>query len=473
MVELPDDCIALVVTSPPYFADKEYEVEDTGQSVHGNYATHLTVIGRVLKECHRVLEPGGRIAVNIANLGRAPFVGQVQDVTKILVAVGFLPRGEVVWIKGKGAAGNTAWGSYRKVSNPQFRDITERVIVASKERFDRALNPEMRERRGLPHKNTITRADFLAATMDTWYMTPKQARNVNHPAPFPVELPRRFIELFTYEGDVVLDPYMGSGTTAVAAVRAGRHYVGYDLDKEYIDIAKGRVRKAQDDRRPVVTANNALMATVREHVEWERSKVCPTDGPPGGTTTSNPAPVVDALRMLPGWDRLKKSLLDRARSEGGVVRVEVEDVAERYRGRPDAMVVDTAMSYLSDYDRKVRRPVLAWSRSRKPVSLARLGQRGPTAFTRFTAKEKQAPLVQALARELSKQIQGFGYSEQEGLEAWVQAAEELRFAPDLDSVGRVPGLMPAQWAHLRTLLGADAAVPTESAISDLEDLATS
>jgi site-specific DNA-methyltransferase (adenine-specific) len=122
-----------------------------------------------------------------------------------------------------------------------LRDVTERIIIASKGRFDRALKPEERLDHDLPSTATISRDEFLEATTDLWEIPPESATRVGHPAPFPVELPKRLIELYTYEGDVVLDPFMGAGTSAVAALRTERHYIGFETDKSYVVRANERI----------------------------------------------------------------------------------------------------------------------------------------------------------------------------------------------------------------------------------------
>src|SRR5882757_5154743 len=246
-LDLPDGCVALVVTSPPYFAGKEYEAALGEGAVPASYLEYLGMLRDVFAECRRVLEPGGRIAVNVANLGRKPYRSLSADVIRILQDdLGLLLRGEVIWWKGEGAAGNCAWGSFRKAANPVVRDITERVVIASKGRFDRAKGRPERETLGLPSQSTIDADEFMAATLDVWDIPPESARRVSHPAPFPVELPERLIRLYTYEGDLVLDPFMGSGSTLVAAARLERRYVGYDLDPTYVDIARLRVRDEGD-----------------------------------------------------------------------------------------------------------------------------------------------------------------------------------------------------------------------------------
>jgi DNA modification methylase len=242
MAAVDDNSVALVVTSPPYFAGKEYE-EALGEGhIPGSYLEYLGMLRDVLAECRRVLEPGGRIAVNVANLGRKPYRSLAGDVTTILQDdLGMLLRGEVIWVKAKGMAGSCAFGSYKLASNPVLRDLTERVVIAGKGRFGRAIERADRAAAGLPHVSTMTKEEFLADTLDVWEIRPERARRVGHPAPFPVELPLRLIRLYTYLDDVVLDPFLGSGSTAVAAVRTGRHYVGYDTDPDYVELARRRI----------------------------------------------------------------------------------------------------------------------------------------------------------------------------------------------------------------------------------------
>ncbi len=152
-----------------------------------------------------------------------------------------LLRGEIIWQKARGAGGSCAWGSFRSPQNPVLRDVTERVIIASKGRFDRAVKRSEREAAGLPSEATIETDEFLEATLDVWEIRSERAKSVGHPAPFPLELPLRLIELYTYRSDLVLDPFIGSGTTALAAQRAGRHYVGFDTDPKYIALANNRL----------------------------------------------------------------------------------------------------------------------------------------------------------------------------------------------------------------------------------------
>ncbi len=228
MKELPDNSVALMITSPPYHVGKDYDSDTPFQE-------YLDLLERVFTETHRVLEPGGRAVVNVANLGRRPYISLSSHVVHMMERIGYLMRGEVIWRKGKAASGSTAWGSWMSASNPIFRDVHEYCLVFCKGRWQRV-------RKG---KNTIDKEEFLDATLSVWDIQPESARRVGHPAPFPVALPKRFIELFTFERDLVLDPFLGSGSTAVAAIESGRHYAGYETNPEYVAIAEARIEEAK------------------------------------------------------------------------------------------------------------------------------------------------------------------------------------------------------------------------------------
>jgi DNA modification methylase len=255
-----DNSVALVVTSPPYFAGKEYEAVLGVGHVPADYAAYLGMLHDVFGQCFDKLEPGGRIAVNVANLGRKPYRSLARDVIDLLERLGYLLRGEIIWQKSHAAGGSCAWGTYQRPGNPVLRDVSERIVVASKGRFDRALTPLERSAQGLPNEGTMTMDEFVDATIDLWDIPTESATRVGHPAPFPVELPRRLIELYTYRGDLVMDPFMGSGSTAVASVRTERHYVGFDTDEEYVALAERRI--AEERSVPVDSAGSARRVTV-------------------------------------------------------------------------------------------------------------------------------------------------------------------------------------------------------------------
>jgi site-specific DNA-methyltransferase (adenine-specific) len=232
MNELPDECIHLVVTSPPYNVSKEYDQDLSLKE-------YLALLERVWGEVHRVLVPGGRACINVANLGRKPYIPLHTFIIEQMYAIGFLMRGEIIWDKAASASPSTAWGSWLSASNPVLRDVHEYILVFSKTGFRRPKGDR---------QNTIQKEDFLAWTKSIWSFPAVQARKIGHPAPFPLELPHRCIQLYTYQGDVVLDPFAGSGTTCKAAQQDGRIFVGYEINPEYCQLAEERLASEQDPK---------------------------------------------------------------------------------------------------------------------------------------------------------------------------------------------------------------------------------
>ncbi len=232
MAELPDNSVHLMVTSPPYNVGKDYDADLTLQE-------YLAFLKRVWTEVHRVLVPGGRACINVANLGRKPYIPLHAFMARDLLDLHFLMRGEIIWDKGASASASTAWGSWQSAANPTLRDIHEYILVFSKGSFQRG--PLRRSAAEGARKSTITKEQFLEYTKSVWDFSAESARKVGHPAPFPVELPYRLIQLYTFEGEVVLDPFMGSGQTALAALKSGRHYVGYEINPEYRKLAQKRI----------------------------------------------------------------------------------------------------------------------------------------------------------------------------------------------------------------------------------------
>jgi DNA modification methylase len=228
MAELPDNSIHLMVTSPPYNVGKDYDQDITLEE-------YLAFLGRVWKEVFRVLVPGGRACINIANLGRKPYIPLHAYIIQSMVEIGFLMRGEIIWNKASSASGSTAWGSWCSPANPTLRDVHEYILIFSKAGFSRK-NIEKR-------RATISREEFLELTKSVWNFPAVRAKQVGHPAPFPTELPYRLIQLYTYEEEIILDPFMGSGQTAIAALQADRDYIGYEVDEEYINLANKRIHQ--------------------------------------------------------------------------------------------------------------------------------------------------------------------------------------------------------------------------------------
>jgi DNA modification methylase len=226
MAELPENSIHLMVTSPPYNVGKEYDEDLTLEE-------YLRFLKVVWKEVQRVLVPGGRACINVANLGRKPYIPLHAFIVRDLLELGFLMRGEIIW--DKAASASTAWGSWLSAANPTLRDVHEYILVFSKGAF--------RRQSPIQRPSTITRGEFLEYSKSVWHFPAKSAKKIGHPAPFPIELPRRLIQLYTYAGEIVLDPFIGSGQTALAALQTGRHYAGYEIDPAYVELAEGRLRE--------------------------------------------------------------------------------------------------------------------------------------------------------------------------------------------------------------------------------------
>ncbi len=230
MAQLPDNSVHLMVTSPPYNVGKDYDADLTLEE-------YLAFLKRVWAETYRVLVPGGRACINVANLGRKPYIPLHVFMIRDMLGLQFLMRGEIIWDKGASASASTAWGSWQSAANPTLRDVHEYILVFSKGSFQRGRPAVDRGGR----KDTISKEQFLEYTKSVWDFSAESARKIGHPAPFPVELPYRLIQLYTFEGDVVLDPFMGSGQTALAALKANRHYVGYETNSSYHRLARKRI----------------------------------------------------------------------------------------------------------------------------------------------------------------------------------------------------------------------------------------
>ncbi len=227
MSEIPDDSIHLMVTSPPYNAKKEYD-DDLSLD------EYRELLRNVFAETYKKLVTGGRACINIANLGRKPYIPLHSHIIEDLLEIGYYMRGEIIWDKAASAGSSTAWGSWLSAANPVLRDVHEYILVFSKDSFSRQRNDK---------ENSITKEDFLEWTKSVWTFPSESAKRIGHPAPFPEELPHRLIQLYTFKGDVVLDPFCGSGTTCLSAAKSDRHYVGYDIEEEYIKLANERIKQ--------------------------------------------------------------------------------------------------------------------------------------------------------------------------------------------------------------------------------------
>ena len=320
MADLSDESVQLVVTSPPYNVGIAYANHSDDLPLED----YLRFLNEVWRECYRVLAPGGRLCINVANTDRKPYLPLNALITAELLraaheeGLNWLMRGEIIWDKGASAGVSTAWGSFASSSDPVLRDVHEYIMIFSKESFrldgggrtgisggefvdwtrsiwrpeeigdqptvisdQKSEGQKSEEQRSEEQRSEEQRcgvsleelqrklagklkdarkrgkddawiAESMARTAwrhfsqpgdGIWSMTTESG--VNHPAPFPTELPRRLIKLYTKPGDLVLDPFMGAGATGVAAVQTGRHYVGYDISPEYCDMARQRIAAAE------------------------------------------------------------------------------------------------------------------------------------------------------------------------------------------------------------------------------------
>jgi modification methylase len=256
---IDDESVHLVVTSPPYNCGLKYD----------SYVDWLSwdeywhgLIEPSLRECYRVLVRGGRIAVNLANVirqdipqsrSRSEYDGRwrcrppgsggepwslmiAPRLWSLLEEIGFLPREQLTWVKAmnpEDIATSTAWGSWRSASNPVLRAVGEPVFIASKGTRARP-----------PGQSDLTAAEFKAWTRNVWHITAGHAdQYLDHPCKFPIDLPRRLIKLYSYIGDVVLDPFCGSGTTLRAAKDVGRNAIGVEISSRYCALSSNRCRQ--------------------------------------------------------------------------------------------------------------------------------------------------------------------------------------------------------------------------------------
>ena len=227
---IPNNSLHLMITSPPYNVSKEYDKDLSLKE-------YLEILANVFKETYRVLVNGGRACINIANLGRKPYIPLSDSISKIMIDLGFNMRGEIIWNKAASASPSTAWGSWMSASNPTLRDIHEYILIFSKGDYKRERKKQEKETK----QNTIAKENFMERTKSIWTFKAESAKRVGHPAPFPIELPHRLIQLFSFTNDVILDPFMGSGTTGIAALESNRNFIGFDTNKEYIDLAEERL----------------------------------------------------------------------------------------------------------------------------------------------------------------------------------------------------------------------------------------
>lgn len=231
---IPDGTVDLVITSPPYNVGIKYATHEDCLPLE----EYLALLEAVWRECYRVLAPGGRIAINVAGVDRKPYLPLHSYITMQMLKLGLMMRGEILWDKGASVGVSTAWGSWRSPSNPTLRDVHEYILVFSKDDWKKQHKGE----------SDLTSEEFVAYTKSIWEFPTASAKKVGHPAPFPLELPSRLIKLYTYKGDLVLDPFMGSGTTCQAAELLGRRWIGVDMDAGYCELATANMKAVKEQR---------------------------------------------------------------------------------------------------------------------------------------------------------------------------------------------------------------------------------
>jgi DNA modification methylase len=226
---IEDGVVDLVICSPPYNVGKNYKNHNDALPLDD----YLALLRDVWAECQRVLRPGGRICVNVAGVDRQPYLPLQSYITQQLIELGFLMRGEIIWDKAASVGVSTAWGSWRSPSNPTLRDVHEFILVFCKEQF------RLEQTKG---DSDLTSEEFTALTRSIWQFPTDSAKKIGHPTPFPVELPRRLIKLYSWKGGLVLDPFCGSGSTCVAAAQSERLWIGVDTDPHYVELAQKRIQ---------------------------------------------------------------------------------------------------------------------------------------------------------------------------------------------------------------------------------------
>lgn len=234
MNQIPDNSLHLMITSPPYNVSKDYD-DDLSLD------EYLALLKNAFSETYRVLVNGGRACINIANLGRKPYIPLSDYISRMMIDIGFNMRGEIIWNKATSASPSTAWGSWQSAANPTLRDVHEYILVFSKGDYKRERKKDELEKK----INTISKEQFIEWTKSIWAMNAESARRIGHPAPFPEELPYRLIQLYSFTNDIILDPFIGSGTTGVAAIKSSRSYIGYDTNADYIKLANKRINNVE------------------------------------------------------------------------------------------------------------------------------------------------------------------------------------------------------------------------------------
>lgn len=232
--KIEKNTIDLVVTSPPYNVDLgNNKYNKSPYDLYNDNIDHKKYISwlkEVFDEIYSLLKVGGRVCINIGD-GKNGAVPTSSDLIQMMIKLDYIPITHIIWNKNTTSA-RTAWGSYMSPSSPSYPCPFEHILIFCK------------QERKLQHKgqSDLTKEDFVENAYGIWNIAPeRKAKDIGHPAPFPIELPKRLIKMNTYIGDTVLDPFMGSGTTGCACKELNRNFIGIELSENYFNIAKNRI----------------------------------------------------------------------------------------------------------------------------------------------------------------------------------------------------------------------------------------
>jgi len=226
---IKEKTIDLIVTSPPYNVGIKYSSHDDKMS----YEDYLSFTKEWLERCYRLLKDDGRFCLNIPldkNKGGQQSV--CADITTIAKQVGWKYHSTIIWNE-QNISRRTAWGSWLSASAPYVIAPVEVIIILYKEQWKKISGSR---------KSDISKKEFMEWTNGVWNFTGESKKRIGHPAPFPLELPRRCIKLFSFVEDTVLDPFMGSGTTGVACLKLNRNFIGIEKESDYVKIAQARIK---------------------------------------------------------------------------------------------------------------------------------------------------------------------------------------------------------------------------------------
>ncbi len=235
-----NNSIDLIVTSPPYNVDIQYNSHQDNQS----YDEYLAFTKKWLTRCFDFLKDDGRFCLNIPldkNKGGQQSVG--ADITTIAKQIGFQYHSTIIWNEGN-ISRRTAWGSWMSASAPYVIAPVELIVVLYKKQWNKKNGSQ---------KSDITKSEFMSWTNGVWTFNGESKKKIGHPAPFPIELPRRCIKLFSFVGDIILDPFVGSGTTLIASTMLDRYGIGIEIDKKYCELAKIRLQNSPELKQSTLT----------------------------------------------------------------------------------------------------------------------------------------------------------------------------------------------------------------------------